>query len=75
MSLIEIPARRGKAAFVQAGQVVEVINTHGEQVVDTWVFSRNDLGEFLSNEHNPRAHSAHDAQTRRHPDSSDDSCR
>src|ERR1700678_3197418 len=25
MSLIEIPARRGKAAFVQAGQVVEVI--------------------------------------------------
>ena len=58
MSLIEIPARRGKAAFVQAGQVVEVINTHGEQVVDTWAFSRNDLGEFLSNEHT-RAHTLH----------------
>ena len=58
MLLIEIPARRGKAAFVQAGQVVEVINTHGEQVVDTWAFSRNDLGEFLSNEHT-RAHTLH----------------
>jgi uncharacterized protein len=34
-SLIEIPARRGKAAFVAAGQVVTIINTHGEQVVDT----------------------------------------
>ena len=58
MSLIEIPARRGRAAFLQAGQVVEVINTHGEQVVDTWAFSRNDLGEFLSNEHT-RAHTLH----------------
>ena len=38
-SLIEIPARRGKAAFVSAGQIVTVINTHGEQVVDTWAFS------------------------------------
>jgi uncharacterized protein len=56
--LIEIPARRGKASFVQAGQVVDVINTHGEQVVDTWAFSRNDLGEFLSNEHT-RARTLH----------------
>ena len=57
-SLIEIPARRGKAAFVAAGQVVTVINTHGEQVVDTWAFNRADLGEFMSNEHT-RAHSLH----------------
>src|SRR5207253_5995200 len=55
---IEIPARRGKAAFVSAGQTVTVINTHGEQVVDTWAFSRADLGEFMSNEHT-RAHSLH----------------
>ena len=55
---IEIPARRGKAAFVAAGQVVTVINTHGEQVVDTWAFNRADLGEFMSNEHT-RAHSLH----------------
>jgi len=56
--LIEIPARRGKAAFVAAGQTVTVINTHGEQVVDTWAFSRADLTEFMSNEHT-RAHSLH----------------
>ena len=55
MALIEIPARRGKAAFVAAGQTVTVINTHGEQVVDTWAFNRADLGEFMSNEHT-RAH-------------------
>jgi uncharacterized protein len=55
---IEIPARRGKAALVAAGQVVTVINTHGEQVVDTWAFNRADLREFMSNEHT-RAHSLH----------------
>jgi len=55
---IEIPARRGKAAFVAAGQHVSVINTHGEQVVDTWAFNRADLAEFMSNEHT-RAHSLH----------------
>jgi len=42
---IEIPARRGKAAFVDAGQTVTVINTHGEQVVDTWPSAVTDLGE------------------------------
>ena len=51
-------ARRGRAAFVTAGQIVTVINTHGEQVVDTWAFNREDLGEFMSNEHT-RAHSLH----------------
>src|SRR5260370_35618968 len=55
---IEIPARRGKAPFVSAGQIVTVINTHGEQGVDTWAFNRADLGEFMSNEHT-RAHSLH----------------
>jgi uncharacterized protein len=50
-SPINIPARRGKAAFVNAGQCVKVINTHGEQVVDTWAFSRADVGEFMSMEH------------------------
>src|SRR6266481_4969653 len=50
-SFVEIPARRGKAAFVTRGQTVKVINTHGEQVVDTWAFNRNDLTEFMSMEH------------------------
>ena len=47
---IVIPARRGKAAFVRRGQTLTVINTHGEQVVDTWAFYRNDLTEFMSME-------------------------
>jgi uncharacterized protein YcgI (DUF1989 family) len=48
---VTIPARSGKAAFVAAGQVVRVINTHGEQVVDTWAFNRHDMTEFMSMEH------------------------
>ena len=48
---VMIAARRGKAAFVAAGQIVRVINTHGEQVVDTWAFNRADLTEFMSMEH------------------------
>jgi len=50
-ALITIPARRGKAARVRAGQQVAVINTHGEQVVDTWAFVGEDLHEFMSMEH------------------------
>jgi uncharacterized protein YcgI (DUF1989 family) len=46
-----IPARRGKAAWARRGQTVKVINTHGEQVVDTWAFSAVDLTEFMSMEH------------------------
>ena len=48
---ITIPARRGKAAYVAADQVIRVINTHGEQVVDTWAFNRHDMTEFMSMEH------------------------
>jgi len=49
--LVTIPARGGKAAFVEAGQRVWVINTHGQQVVDTWAFRRDELTEFMSMEH------------------------
>jgi uncharacterized protein YcgI (DUF1989 family) len=48
---ITIPARRGSAAYVAAGKVVRVINTHGQQVVDTWAFNRHDITEFMSMEH------------------------
>ena len=48
---VTIPARRGKAALVKQGQVVKVINTHGDQVVDTWAFNADDLKEFMSMEH------------------------
>ena len=49
--IVTIPARRGKAARVNKGQSVKVINTHGEQVVDTWAFNADDLNEFMSLEH------------------------
>ena len=50
-SRITIPARRGKAAYLKQGQHVRVINTHGQQVIDTWAFNRNDLSECMSMEH------------------------
>jgi uncharacterized protein YcgI (DUF1989 family) len=34
-SRITIPPRRGKAQRAREGQVFKVINTHGQQVVDT----------------------------------------
>jgi uncharacterized protein len=49
--LVTIPARRGRAQRVNKGQSIQIINTHGTQVVDTWCFSAEDMGEFLSNEH------------------------
>lgn len=48
---ITIPARRGKAVRLKAGQQIRVINTHGKQVVDTWAFNAADLKEFMSMEH------------------------
>lgn len=50
-SLITIPARLGKAITLNQGHSVWVINTHGQQVVDTWAFRRDDLTEFMSMEH------------------------
>ncbi len=46
-----IPAARGKAARVAAGQAVRVVNTHGTQVLDTWAFNADDPTEYLSMAH------------------------
>lgn len=46
-----IPARKGIADRLSAGEVIDVINTHGTQVVDTWAFSAEDTAEFMSMEH------------------------
>ena len=51
MAIVEIPARKGKAARVKKSQMVKVINTRGQQVVDTWAFNAEDLREFMSMEH------------------------
>ncbi len=50
-TLQEIPARRGKAARLERGKSIRVVNTHGTQVVDTWAFNADDLAEFMSMEH------------------------
>ena len=48
---ITIPARSGKATRIQQNQLIKVINTHGEQVIDTWAFNAQDITEFMSMEH------------------------
>jgi len=53
--MIEIPARKGKATRLSRGQTVRVINTTGQQVVDTWAFVAADLAEFMSMEHSRAA--------------------
>jgi uncharacterized protein len=50
-SLVTIPARKGIGAVLMKGQQVKVINTHGQQVIDTWAFNRADLTECMSMEH------------------------
>ncbi len=51
MSRVRVPARQGHAVQMLRGHVARVINTHGQQVVDTWAFVREDLREFMSMEH------------------------
>ena len=50
-----VPARCGRAVRLKAGQVIKIVNTHGTQVCDTWLFNSEDMSEFLSMEH-ARAH-------------------
>ncbi|HTH77031.1 MAG TPA: urea carboxylase-associated family protein [Trinickia sp.] len=52
---IVIPARRGVAVRLVQGEAIKVINTHGRQVVDTWAFNREDIGESMSMEHSRTA--------------------
>ena len=49
--IMTVPARRGRAVRVNKGQSIKIINSHGSQVVDTWAFNADDLGEFMSMEH------------------------
>jgi hypothetical protein len=46
-----LPARRGRAVRLKKGESIRIINTHGQQVVDTWAFNADDLREFMSMEH------------------------
>jgi uncharacterized protein len=49
--MIEIPARHGGATRLAAGQSIKIVNTFGQQVVDTWAFCTADMREFMSMEH------------------------
>jgi uncharacterized protein len=49
--MIEIPARKGKAARIRQGQRVKIVNSTGQQVVDTWAFDAGEPGQFMSMEH------------------------
>lgn len=51
MSIQTIPARTGKAVRLAAGQSIKIINTHGQQIVDTWAFNAHDVSEHLSMQH------------------------
>jgi uncharacterized protein len=46
-----IPARQGRAVRVARGAAIDVINTHGTQVVDFWAIGSPDPSEHLSMEH------------------------
>ena len=48
---IVVPASHARAVPVAAGQRVEVVNTFGTQVVDTWAFERDDPSEYMSMAH------------------------
>lgn len=45
-----IPARRGRAQRLSKGQAIRIINTHGNQVVDTWAFVAGNLLEYMGME-------------------------
>lgn len=48
---IVLQARRGKAFHLKSGDRIQVINVHGQQVVDVWALNANDLNEAMSMEH------------------------
>jgi uncharacterized protein YcgI (DUF1989 family) len=48
---VVIPARRGRAVRVPRGSSIEIINTHGTQVVDLWALCPPSFAEHLSMEH------------------------
>ena len=50
-NMTEIPARRGAATRLRAGQSITIVNTHGGQVVDMWAFRGDDPREHMSMPH------------------------
>ena len=46
-----IPSRQGRAVRLDAPSLIEVVNTFGSQVVDTWAFAVTDPTEHMSMAH------------------------
>lgn len=46
-----VAASHGRAFTMTAGQYARIINTHGNQVVDTWAVATGDAGETSSMDH------------------------
>lgn len=53
---IEVPARQARMVELAAGDAVDVVNTHGGQVVDTWAFPMDAPDEYMSMEHSRILH-------------------
>lgn len=53
-NMIELPARQGVAVLLSRGQRLRLMNTHGNQVVDTWAILAADPAEYMSMEHSRR---------------------
>ena len=51
---VEVPGAHGRAFPLPRGAALEIVNTHGGQVVDTWALSAADPTEHLSVEHTRR---------------------
>ena len=47
-NLIELPARSGCAIHLDQGMELQIINTHGNQVVDTWALNAKNPDEHMS---------------------------
>jgi len=46
-SSITVPAGHGKAVRLRRNEGLQIINTHGTQVVDCWAWNADDLDEFM----------------------------
>lgn len=49
--MITLPARYGRAFRLEKGARIEIVNTHGQQVVDTWALCAEGYAEMMSMEH------------------------
>jgi uncharacterized protein len=48
---VVLKARHGMAFRLKSGERIKVVNTYGQQVVDTWAFNSQDFDEAMSMEH------------------------